>query len=126
MFLTVSDICDEVFLRKYLTPKRLNALLHKKCPYLQLFWSAFSRIRTEYGEIGSISSYSVQMKENADQNNSEYEHFSPMRLCEVNFWDKYFEKTKTRNIRQEKREKNKKLISDFLLIFIVMSPKWNL
>ena len=23
----------------------------KKCPYLELFWSAFSRIRTNYGEI---------------------------------------------------------------------------
>ena len=22
--------------------------LHKKCPYLELFWSAFSRIRTSY------------------------------------------------------------------------------
>ena len=25
--------------------------LHKKCPYSELFWSAFSHIRTEYGEI---------------------------------------------------------------------------
>ena len=25
--------------------------LRKKCPYSELFWSAFSRIRTEYGEI---------------------------------------------------------------------------
>ena len=31
-----------------------------------LFWSAFSRIRTEY---------SVRMRENAEQNNFEYEHF---------------------------------------------------
>ena len=23
--------------------------LHEKCPYSELFWSAFSRIRTEYG-----------------------------------------------------------------------------
>ena len=23
----------------------------KKCPYSELFWSVFSRIRTEYGEI---------------------------------------------------------------------------
>ena len=41
-----------------------------------LFWSAFSRIRTEYGEVRSISPYSVRMRENADQNNSGYEHFS--------------------------------------------------
>ena len=48
--------------------------LRNKCPYSQLFSSTFSYIRTEYGEIPSISPYSVQMQENADQNNSEYEH----------------------------------------------------
>ena len=30
----------------------------------------------EYGEIFRISPYSVRMRENADQENSEYEHFS--------------------------------------------------
>ena len=29
------------------------ATLSKKCPYPALFWSVFSRIRTEYGEIRS-------------------------------------------------------------------------
>ena len=52
-----------------------NRALRKKCPYSELFWSTFSRIRTEYGEILRISPYSVRMQENADQNNSEYEHF---------------------------------------------------
>ena len=28
-----------------------NVTLRKKCPYSELFWSVFSRIRTEYGEI---------------------------------------------------------------------------
>ena len=32
-----------------------------------LFWSVFSRIRTEYGEILRISQYSVRMQENTDQ-----------------------------------------------------------
>ena len=41
--------------------------LRKKCPYSDLFWSVFSRIRT-----GSL----VRMRENTDQNNSEYGHFS--------------------------------------------------
>ena len=45
-------------------------------PYSELFWSAFSRIRTEYREISSISPYSLRMRENADQHNSEYGHFS--------------------------------------------------
>ena len=31
------------------------------------FWSAFSRIRTEYGEILRIFPYSVQIRENMDQ-----------------------------------------------------------
>ena len=31
------------------------------------FWSVFSRIRTEYGEIRSISPYSVPMRQNTDQ-----------------------------------------------------------
>ena len=52
-----------------------------KCPYSELFWSyselsTFFRIRTEYGEIRSMSPYSVQIRENADQNNSEYGQFS--------------------------------------------------
>ena len=33
------------------------------------------RIRTEYKEIQSICPYSVRMRENVDQNNSEYRHF---------------------------------------------------
>ena len=49
--------------------------LRRKGPYLELFLSAFSHIRTEYGEIRSISPYSVIMRENADQHNSEYGHF---------------------------------------------------
>ena len=50
--------------------------LRKKCPYSVLFWSAFFHIWTEYGEIQSISPYSVQMRWDADQYNSEYGHFS--------------------------------------------------
>ena len=40
--------------------------LSKKCPYSELLWSVFSRIRTEYGDILRISPYSVQMRENTD------------------------------------------------------------
>ena len=46
-----------------------------KCPYSEFFWSAFSRICTEYGEILGISPYPVRMRENTDQKNSEYRHF---------------------------------------------------
>ena len=41
----------------------INVSLHKKCPYLGLFWSVFSRIWSEYREIWSISPHSVQMRE---------------------------------------------------------------
>ena len=51
-------------------------LLREKCPYSEFFWSLFSRIRTEFGEIWSIYPYSVGMPENTDQKNSEYGPFS--------------------------------------------------
>ena len=47
----------------------------EKSPYLELFWSVFSRKWTEYGEILRVPPYSVRMWENTDQNNSEYRHF---------------------------------------------------
>ena len=53
----------------------ISTILCEKCLYSELFWSAFSCIRTEYGEIFRISPYFVRMWENADQNNSEYKHF---------------------------------------------------
>ena len=57
------------------------------CPYSELFWSVFSRIWTEYGEILRISPYSVRMRENMDQNNSEYGYFSRsvLAIIIVNF-----------------------------------------
>ena len=67
--------------RKYVDIKEelkilVTITLRKKYPYSELFYSVYSRIRIEYGEIQSITSYSVQMRENTDQNNSEYGHFS--------------------------------------------------
>ena len=46
--------------------------LREKFRYSELFWSIFSRIYTEYEEIRIISPYLVRMRENTDQNNSEY------------------------------------------------------
>ena len=51
-----------------------NALCEMRL-HSELFCSAFPRIRTEYGEIRSISPYSVQMRGNTDEKNSEYGHF---------------------------------------------------
>ena len=50
-----------------------------RCPYSELFWSAFSRIRTEYGEIVFLRIQSKCGKiitNDMVQNNSEYGHFS--------------------------------------------------
>ena len=49
--------------------------MRKKYPYSEFFWSVFSRIGTEYGEIRSISPYLVRMQENTDQKSSEYGYF---------------------------------------------------
>ena len=39
------------------------------------FWSVFSYIRTEYGDLQSKSLDSVRIQENTDQNNSVFGHF---------------------------------------------------
>ena len=46
-----------------------------KVSVFRVFWSAFSRIRTEYGDLLCKSPYSVQMWENRDQKHSKYKHF---------------------------------------------------
>ena len=60
--------------------KILSSTLREKWSYSEFFWSVFSRIWTEYEEILRISSYSVRMRENMDQNNSEYKHFLPSAI----------------------------------------------
>ena len=49
----------------------IKMTLSEKCPYSELFWSAFSRIWTKYDKCGLFSSTG----ESADKNNSEYGHF---------------------------------------------------
>ena len=62
----------------------MNFKLREKCPCSELFWSSFSRIRTEYGETP------VQIHKTADQNNSEYGQFlRQARLIEDLFADRY-------------------------------------
>ena len=59
----------------YFRKKAQSQALLKKCPYLEFFWSLFSCILTEYGEILRVSPHSIRMWENTDQKNSEYGHF---------------------------------------------------
>ena len=57
--------------------------LREKYRYSEFFWSVFSRIRTEYEEMLHISPYSVGMRENAHQKNSENGHFSRIDLFTI-------------------------------------------
>ena len=72
--------------------------LCEKCQYSEFFWSVFSRIQTEYEEIRSISPYSVQMRENKDQNNSEHGYFSHSDGSNYPFW------LKSQNLNQKPYE----------------------
>ena len=65
--------------------KAVCITLCEKCPYSEISWFVISRIRAEYGETLRICSYSVWMRENADQNNFEYWHFL-RRLAMNNSW----------------------------------------
>ena len=56
--------CD--FFNIFSTQKRSHSLC-KECPNMMFFLSVFSRIWTEYGNLGSKSPYSVQIRENTDQ-----------------------------------------------------------
>ena len=87
--------------------------LRKRYPYLELFWSLFSRIRTEYGEIQSISMYSVQTRENTDQNNSEYGHF--LRSDRIFFFNKIFQNLFTFNHVKIKSERATRVFYHFWL-----------
>ena len=48
----------------------------EKSPNWDYFWFVFSHIWTAYEEILRISPHLVRMRENTDQKNSEYGHFS--------------------------------------------------
>ena len=62
--------------------KFFDLTLHQKCRYSELFWSVFSRIWTEYGEILRTSPYSFRMRENIDQSNSKsFAKFTRKHMC---------------------------------------------
>ena len=60
----ISVINGYVFWERFyiLIQKVRTGSLREKCPYLKLFWSPYSRIRTEYDEILRISPYWVLMR----------------------------------------------------------------
>ena len=79
----------EKFLEDYRTGAPCDAIFksakqYSNLPYSELFWSVFTLIWTEYGEILRIFPYSVRMRENVDKNNSKYGHFSRSDAVEKN------------------------------------------
>ena len=68
----VQFVTNSLASQKYVEVLNVPTFHYVKCPYSELFSSAFSRICTKYGEILRVSPYSVRMRQNADQNNSEY------------------------------------------------------
>ena len=56
--------------------------LRKKYPYLELFWSAFSRIRTEYGEILECGKMRTRITPNTDTFHAVFGILSK-HFCEV-------------------------------------------
>ena len=76
-----------------------------KVPVFGVILVLFSRIRAEYGEILRISLYSVRMRENANQNNSEYGH---ILRSEKNVWkqlltNSFLNMNKERNFLQKSK-----------------------
>ena len=95
-----------------------TSALCEKCPYMELFWSAFSRIRTEYGEIFRICSKSVQLRNNTDQNNSEYRHFLRSTNVSMKFGGCYFHCStamlESKNLHEEVRMMMKNCFSGII------------
>ena len=60
---------------KYFHQTYTRYTLRKNCLYSEFFWPAFSRIRTEYGDLLCKSPYSVRMQETVGKKNSKYKHF---------------------------------------------------
>ena len=69
--------------------------LFKKCPCSELFWSAFSHIQTEYGKILRISPYSIPMRGNTDQNNSECGISYAVNISTIKFNLHFLRQTRT-------------------------------
>ena len=65
LILLCVPVFREKFLFKYIFHYYIT--LREKCQIRSNFWSLFSLIRTEYGEILCISPYSVRMRESTDQ-----------------------------------------------------------
>ena len=69
---------------------KIKISMSKRCGYTEFFWSIFSYIRTEYGDLLCKSSCLIWVQEYKEQKNSEYGHFlrdvSPVKNIEGEFY----------------------------------------
>ena len=74
-----SSLTSAKYLLRYFSKTFWRITLHKKCPYSELFWSAFFAHFSAFGR--NTEKYSVSLRiqfecgKNVDPNNSEYGHF---------------------------------------------------
>ena len=77
---TLRQISASVTVVKFrLLYSKKNCIICTACKvskYRFFFWFVFSCIRTEYGDLRSTSTHSIQIQKNTDQTNSVFGHFS--------------------------------------------------
>ena len=90
-----------------------DCTLCEKCPNKEFFWSVFSYVRTEHGELRSKSPYSVWTQENTDQKKlliwTLFTQWHPLILIWVSL------QSLERPLRNRVKLHMKKLIKRFLL-----------
>ena len=84
--------------------------LREKYPYAEFFWSIFSCIWTEFLDLFIL--YSVQVRENTDQKNSVYGHFSS---SDSTWQQKFYTKSHTRISIPRYYNQNWQLLENFKL-----------
>ena len=79
-----------VFPGPYFLAFGLNTERYKSVQIRSFFWSVFSDIRIEYSKISRISPYSVQMRENVDQEKTpDLDTFHAARLLAISYYCKF-------------------------------------
>ena len=76
----LKNICVQLLMQKI---KQGTRHCVKSVKILSFFWSAFSCIRTEYGDLLRKSSYSVRIQENTDQKDYAFGHFTQRELFQI-------------------------------------------
>ena len=82
------------------------------CSYSELFWSVFSHIWTEYGEIRPITLYSVGMPKNTDHKTPNTDTFYAININQRFTWLPIL----SNNIKYFKNDCNNFLIIYFLIL----------